>query len=323
MEPGVPAAFSPISLTFPEPAKDAKTSGRRTVLADWIASPENPLTYRVLANRLWQHHFGRGLVLTSGNFGRSGAAPSHPELLDYLAMTLVANDGKIKPLHKAILLSATYQQSSRHEPNAAAVDPENALLWRQNKRRLEAEAVRDSILAIAGTLNPAMGGPGVKPWIRADLLPTSQRNKWPVIAAEGPEHWRRSVYIYTKRQLLFPLMELFDSPTTTDVCDRRTSSVVPTQALLLMNDDFVADQAKRFAERLRKENGASLEKIVDAAHRLALGRDPSKDRVMDAIAFLKKQTEEHRSAGVADAEKEALIDFCNLLLNCNEFIFLD
>lgn len=324
VEPAAPAALAARPLSFPAQSAEAKSSGRRLVLADWIASRENGLTYRVMVNRVWQHHFGRGLVETAGNFGRRGAAPSHPELLEHLALEF-AKTGRLKPLHKAIMMSATYQQSSQFNASAAASDPDNRLLWRHSKRRLEAEAVRDSILAVAGTLNPKMGGPGVKPRIRPDLLPASQRNKWPELAADGPEQWRRSVYIYAKRQLLFPLLELFDAPTTTDVCNLRTESVVPTQALLLMNDDFVNDQAGRLAARVKKEAGADVEKQAERALWLARSRRPASERVADAVAFIKKQTQAYSAEG-RDAEKgatEALIDLCHVLFNCNEFIFLD
>ena len=324
VEPGVPSSLTPVALKFPEPSAEAKSSRRRVVLADWIASPDNVLTYRVMANRVWQHHFGRGLVETPGNFGRSGSMPSHPELLDHLAIEF-AKTGKLKPLHKTIMMSATYQQSSQQTASTALLDPDNALLSRQNKRRLEAEPVRDSILAITGMLNAKMGGPGIKPRIRPDLLPTSQRNKWPEIAADGPQEWRRSVYIYSKRQLLFPLLELLDAPTTTDVCDRRTESIVPTQALLMMNDDFVNDQAGKLAARVKKEAGVAADKQAERALWLAFSRAPSAERVTDAVAFMKKQAETHQAGGrgTEAAETEALIDLCHVLFNCNEFIFLD
>ena len=323
VEPAVPAVLSPVSLEFPTPAKGAKT-GRRTILANWIASPENPLTYRVLANRVWQHHFGRGLVFTPGNFGKSGAAPSHPALLDYLATELAATGGKLKPLHRAIMLSSVYQQSSTIADAGQKVDPDNTLLWRQNKRRLEAEAIRDGILAVAGKLNATAGGPGFKPRIRADLLPASQRNKWPVVAKEGPEHWRRSVYIYVKRQLLLPVLELFDAPTTTDVCDLRPESVVPTQALVLMNDEFVNDQAGYFAERV-KAAGPDASTRAERALWLALGRPPTATRIADATEFLAKQVKTHTADGRSanEAETMALTDLCHVLLNCNEFVYLD
>ena len=321
--PAVPAVLTWKDWPIQEAANNAKSSGRRLALAEWIASTENPLTYRVLANRLWQHHFGRGIVETSGNFGRSGGANTHPELLDHLAAWLIANGGQWKSFHKYIMLSATYQQGSGHDAASVAIDPENRLQWRQNKRRLEAEAIRDSILAIAGTLDPKMGGPGIKPRIRPELLPASQRNKWPVIAAEGPEHWRRSVYIYSKRQLLFPLLELFDAPNTTDVCDCRLASIVPTQALLLMNDEFVADQARRFAESLLKVHGLDWNMLIQQAYTKSLGRNPSTERMSQANLFISQQASAHRESQSKTPDLDALIDLCHVLFNANEFIFID
>jgi hypothetical protein len=323
VQAGVPSVLAWKNWPIPGAVSNGKPSGNRLALADWIASPENPLTYRVLANRFWQHHFGRGLVETSGNFGRSGAAPSNPELLDHLANRLIHGGGQWKSFHKYIMLSATYQQASSHDAESAAVDPENRLHWRQNKRRLEAEAIRDSILSVSGSLNPAMGGPGIKPRIRSELLPASQRNKWPLIASEGPAHWRRSVYIYSKRQLLFPLLELFDAPNTTDVCDCRLASIVPTQALLLMNDEFVDDQARRFADLLMKTHGSDLNLLVLQACTRSLGRPPSSDRIRQARAFMEQQVSAHREADAKMPELEALVDLCHVLFNTNEFVFID
>jgi mono/diheme cytochrome c family protein len=323
--PAVPAVLSAQPVPFPAARVDSRSTGRRLTLANWIAAPDNPLTWRVLANRIWQHHFGRGLVATPGNFGLSGARPSHPELLDYLATELAANGGHLKPLHRQIVLSATYQQASRGDATAAQLDPDNALLARMNVRRLEAEAIRDGILAVSGKLHLQAGGPGIKPRIRPDLLPASQRNKWPVVAKEGPEHWRRSVYIYIKRQLMMPLLELFDAPATTSTCNRREESVVPTQALVLMNDDFVHDQAGFFANRVRREAGPSPEKQAEQALWLALSRPPSAGRVADAVAFLSQQAQAHRDSGLSEteAERQALTDLCHVLFNCNEFVYLD
>jgi hypothetical protein len=223
------------------------------------------------------------------------------------------------------MMSATYQQSTQFNEAASRIDPDNRLLWRYGKRRLEAEAVRDSIMAVAGTLNPKVGGPGIKPRIRPDLLPASQRNKWPEVAADGPVQWRRSVYIYSKRQLLFPLLELFDAPATTDVCNRRAESVVPTQALVLMNDDFINDQAGRLAARVQKEAGADVKRQAERALWLALSRAPTSERLADALTFLKRQSRAHAAQGqdAGKAAAEALIDLCHVLFNCNEFIFLD
>ncbi|NBY01308.1 MAG: DUF1549 domain-containing protein [Planctomycetes bacterium] len=319
----VPSVLTWKDWPIPDVAKNTKSSKRRLALADWIASPENPLTYRVLANRFWQHHFGRGLVETSGNFGRSGALSSNPDLLDHLATCLVNNGGQWKNFHKYIMLSATYQQSSSHVAECAVIDPENHLHWRQNKRRLEAEAIRDSILSISDSINLGMGGPGVKPRIRSELLPASQRNKWPLIAREGPEHWRRSVYIYSKRQLLFPLLDLFDAPNTTDVCDCRLASIVPTQALLLMNDEFVDDQARRFAESLLKKHGSDLDILIQQSCYRALGRFPSSDRVHQARTFMDQRILAYRESKSKTPEFDAIVDLCHVLFNTNEFVFID
>jgi len=323
VQAAVPSALAWKNWEIPEATKNAKTSGRRLALADWIASPENPLTYRVLANRFWQHHFGRGLVETSGNFGKSGAMPSDPELLDHLAGWLIHNGGHWKSFHKYIMLSSTYQQASVSDVESAAVDPENRLHWRQNKRRLEAEAIRDSILAVSGSLNTSMGGPGVKPRIRSELLPASQRNKWPLIASEGYQHWRRSVYIYSKRQLLFPLLDLFDAPNTTDVCDCRMTSIVPTQALLLMNDEFVDDQSRRFAESLIGQHGPELETLIQQACYKSLGRFPSGERLRQARTFVDQQILAHRESKSKTPVNDAIADLCHVLFNTNEFVFID
>jgi hypothetical protein len=275
VDPAVPAVLATEPIGFPQPAGDAMSSLRRRTFAEWIAAPDNPLTWRVLANRVWQHHFGTGIVATPSNLGVSGAAPTHPELLDWLARELIANGGRIKPLHKLVLMSATYQQASQHQDAAAAIDPANKLIWRMNLRRLEAEVLRDGILAASGKLNLQPGGPGIKPRIRADLLTASQRNKWPVVAKETEQHWRRSVYIYTKRQLLMPMMELFDAPTTTDSCSVRLVSVVPTQALLLMNDEFVEDQAGYLVARAVAEVGEDLSRVIERMFQLTVSRPPS------------------------------------------------
>ncbi|NBR83893.1 MAG: DUF1549 domain-containing protein [Verrucomicrobia bacterium] len=326
--PAVPVVLAAKPLEFPAPAADAKSSGRRRVLAEWIAAPDNPLTWRVLANRIWQHHFGRGLVATPSNFGFKGERPTHPELLDFLAARLVAEGGRWKPMHKLLLMSATYRQASQipnyefRIPNST--DPDNTLLWRMNSQRLEAESLRDSILAISGKLNAQAGGPGIKPRIRADLLTASQRNKWPALASEGPAQWRRSVYIYVKRQLLMPMMELFDAPTTTDSCAERTRSVVPTQALVLMNDEFVEDQAGFLAQRAAADDGKAA-KAIARMHVLALAREPSAERLKQALAFVSAREAAYASEAGAKASprQRALTDLAHVLFNSSEFITIE
>ena len=323
--PAAPLVLVSNPLRFPEPETDAKSSGRRRTLAEWIAAPENPLTWRVLANRIWQHHFGRGLVATPSNFGFNGARPTHPELLDYLAARLASDGGRWKPLHKLLLMSATYRQASQPNELGQRIDPENAFLWRASRQRLEAEALRDSILAVSGKLNPQLGGPGIKPRIRADLLTASQRNKWPVLTSEGPAQWRRSVYIYAKRQLLMPIMELFDAPTTTDSCAERMQSVVPTQALVLMNDEFVEDHAGFLALRAVAEAGEHLSHVIERMQSLALAKPAGPERLKQAVAFV-----EAREAVYAKVpsptnlpRQRALTDLAHVMFNSSEFIYIE
>lgn len=321
---GVPQVLQSSQTEF-TPQRTAHTTGQRLALAEWIAAPENPLTWRVAVNRLWQHHFGRGLVATPSNFGLSGAAPTHPELLDWLALEMAAQGGHWKPVHRLLMTSATYRQASQANEQAASADPENLLLWRMNKRRLEAESLRDSVLQIAGTLNQQAGGPGIKPRIPRELLVASQRNKWPVVEQEGPEHWRRSVYIYVKRQLAFPLLELFDTPSTAHTCAIRQESTIPTQALVLMNDLFTQEQAQWFARRVRETMPADFAAQSRQALWLALCREPSPARVREAAEFLQAQQAAHqeRNATSEEAAQLALVDLCHVLLNCNELLYID
>jgi hypothetical protein len=304
--PAVPTLFKPVS--FPPPA--AKTSLRRKTLAEWITSPDNALAWRVIANRVWQHHFGQGIVASPSNFGFTGAKPTHPELLDYLARQLIANSGRFKALHKLILMSATYRQQrrtsfpTRSEPGLES--PGYGLT------RMEAEVLRDCILQASGKLNDQMGGPGIKPRLRADLLPASQRNKWPLLKTEGPEQWRRSVYIYQKRQLLMPMLELFDAPTTTDSCAARLESTVPTQALVLMNDDFVEEQAAYLAKRA---SSATLDATIKRMFMLTLGHEPSADRLQQSLDFVKARE-------AASSRDQALTDLAHVLFNSSEFVYI-
>jgi len=224
------------------------------------------------------------------------------------------------------------------------------LLWHARQRRLEAEVLRDGILAVAGSLNDKLGGPGVKPRIRPELLEASQRNKWPEVKKEGPEHWRRSVYIYVKRQLPFPMLELFDQPNSAQTCERRDENIVPTQALLLMNDEFVAEQAERFAERVIKTAGSDPGRQTAVAVRLAFAREATPAEIAETAAFLRERAAGYRREGqagstagrqvpgvagqqaasvsgeqaaAAAAERSALVDFCYVLFNSNEFAYLD
>jgi hypothetical protein len=220
-------------------------------------------------------------------------------------------------------MSAAYRQSSQYREEAQQLDPQNRRLWRMNKQRLEAEALRDSILAVSGKLNLEMGGPGIKPRLRAELLPTSQRNKWPQLETEGPEQWRRSVYIYVKRQLLMPMMELFDAPTTTDSCPQRIPSVVPTQALVLMNDEFVEDHAGFLAQRAAPREDEPLASAVARMYELAMARPAGEGRLQQALAFVQERERVYSEENPSAARVRALTDLAHVLLNSSEFLYVE
>jgi hypothetical protein len=271
---------------------DAPTSGRRLALAQWIASPTNPLTARVLVNRIWQHHFGQGLVRTPSDFGRSGTTPTHPELLDWLATEFIESGWSLKKLHRTILLSQVYRQSSRanREP-AAKIDPDNRLLWRQNLRRLEAEALRDSILSLAGTLNLQMAGRGFFPHLGGEILAGQSRPGLDWEVSSEAEKNRRSIYAFVRRTMAVPFLESFDYNNTTSPLAERVTTTVAPQALLLLNDSFLQDQAAAFARRLRLEAGSGLPAQIQRAYKLALQRSPTQRELTLAGEFLQRQTD--------------------------------
>ena len=290
------------------PAKFSRTEpSARLALADWIASTENPLTWRVMANRVWQHLFGRGLVGTPSNLGVSGSPPTHPALLDHLAIVLRDSDGRIKPLIREICLSHAFQQDSAYRKSAHASDPANHLYWRFPKHRLEAEVIRDSILSSSGKLNRKMGGSGIKPRIPSEIITQSMRNQWPRVKTETATHWRRSVYIYLKRQLPMPLMELLDAPDSSESCALRFESTTPTQALALLNDAFVNEQAGHAVERARREKpDAPAQRLME----LTWARAPSAAELAKARAFLEKP-------------EITLVDLGVVLFNSSPFVYVD
>jgi hypothetical protein len=288
------------------PPSNGRTSGRRLALAEWLTSRENPLTARVMVNRIWHQHFGRGIVATIDNFGKMGEAPTHPELLDWLAVEFMDRGWSIKAMHRLLMTSEAYKMSSQfqHAKNYE-LDPENKLNWKFRARRLDAEAVRDSILAVSGTLNRELGGVAVFPKLEAEVLTQLTNGIWRR-EQDGPKVWRRSVYIYRKRSLPFPMLESFDLPDQNISCGVRTVSTVPTQALMLMNDEFVVRQAELFAGRVR-EAEPEPGKQIDLAYKLALGRAPDARERQTAAEYLRG----HDLSG-----------FVHVLLNLNEFLYL-
>jgi hypothetical protein len=268
------------------------TAGRRQSLAEWIASPANPLTARVLVNRVWHHHFGRGLVRTTTDFGRVGSLPTHPELLDWLASEFIRQGGSIKALHRLILTSATWMQASGEQnPEALQADPANDLLWRQNLRRLDAEALRDSLLAISGALNLEAGGRGFFPALSGEVLAGGSRpgTDWQV-SGTG-ERARRSVYAYIRRTSMVPMFEAFDYSNATSPLSERPITTVAPQALMLLNDAFVQEQAVELAHRIRTEagSGASSETLLQHAWTRATGRKPLPEELARMSQYQRRQ----------------------------------
>jgi hypothetical protein len=305
---------------------DTKSSLRRRALAEWLTDLDNGagnLTARVIVNRLWQHHFGVGLVATPNDFGLQGARPTHPELLEYLAGQLIAHGWRLKPLHRLIVESATYQQASAPVAASAALDPDNTLLWRQNSRRLEGEIIRDTMLAVAGTLNPKLFGPPVFPAMPRDAIATGSNVKWPLDAVDGPDTWRRSIYIFIRRSLTLPMVAAYDGPDAAASCGRRQETIVPAQALELLNGPFALEQARHFADRVRQDAGPDPAAQVRRAMALAWGRDPSPAEIDRATRFLTGQVRLLASEPPSKQRHEALVDFCRVLFNSNELIYLD
>jgi mono/diheme cytochrome c family protein len=334
------------------------TTGRRLALAQWLTSPENPLLARVIVNRVWMHHFGRGLVGTPSDFGLMGEKPSHPELLDWLASAFVSEPSgsgaqlglgwSLKRLHKLIMTSTAYRQSSFSDSKNEALDPENRLYWRKPIQRLDAEAIRDAMLTASGTINRKMFGPPVP--VREDLVgqvvvgidKKQGDNKMPVEVPMNGEEFRRSVYVQVRRSRPLGFLNAFDAPAMELNCERRSSSTVAPQALMLMNSDFVLEQARQFAERLQREEGNDSRRQIKRAWELAFSRTPSESEVRQSLDFLARQlaelkvnpaktagdSEDRRKSKKAEAPKPApeilaLTNFCQALLSANEFLYVD
>jgi len=310
----------PPGVLLPDNAPDLppETSTPRAVLAKWVIDPENPLAARVMVNRIWEYHFGRGIVSTPNDFGRMGERPTHPELLDYLANEFVSSGYSVKHIHRLILLSNAYRQSSAVPEKAAALekDPENKLLWRFNRRRLEAEELRDAILAVAGNLNPEAGGPSIMVPIEKELVNALYKPSQWQVTPDPAQHNRRSVYLIAKRNLRLPFVEVFDAPDTLVSCPRRESSTHAPQALELLNGSFSNREAKVLAVRLPAESGRSYRRQIVLAYRLAAGRAPTQRELQLALDFLR---EEARRAG----DEKARAEFALAIFNLNAFLYVN
>ncbi len=319
--PGTLSCLPALHQEFAPPPADSKTTQRRLQMAQWIVDPRNPLTARVIVNRLWQHHLGEGLVRTPDNFGFNGQKPTHPELLDWLSSELVEGGWRLKRLHKRIVMSATYRQSSLHPLAAkyAEKDSANLFWWRANRRRLDAESLRDAILQTSGQLDLRQGGPSFYPPISAEALEGLSMKSGGYKQSPPEETRRRSIYMFTKRALIAPLMTAFDACDTTLPNGRRDVTTVAPQALALLNNEWVHAQSQHFARRVVAAASEPAGRVI-SAWRLALGRLPSDDERTMAVAFVDRQRQRSTSN---DAESLAWASLCHVLLNTNEFIYLD
>jgi cytochrome c553 len=322
VEPGFPLVLVPgeaaAAAVIPDGYRARGTSGRRRVLAEWIAGPANPLTARVMANRIWQMCFGRGLVPTPNDFGRLGEAPTHPELLDWLAAEFIRSGWDVKHLQRLILTSRSYRMSAAPREQAVASDPLNTRYWRHDMRRLGAEEIRDSMLLVSGQLNLAAGGPPVYPPLPEEVLATASNRGSAWGRSPPADQVRRSLYVKVKRSLRLPVLVDHDAPDPDMSCAARFNTTVPTQALGMLNSAFVNDQAAAFAARVRARSGDEPAAFARAALALALARPPTGDEVAACLDLERRLRDE---AGLAAAA--ALDRLCLVILNLNEFVWLD
>jgi len=332
VEPGFLSILDPGPADY-RPIPELSTSGRRTALAQWMIDPENPLTSRVMVNRLWHHHFGRGIVASPSDFGRMGERPTHPELLDYLARRFMEDGWSLKRMHRLIMTSEAYQQSSSFNEPASKKDPFNKLLWRFRPQRLEGEVIRDSMLAVSGALNAKLGGPSVMPPLPEGM--PEKRLGW-VTDDDPEERRRRSLYVFIRRNHRYPMMQAFDMPDTHASCARRDVTTTAPQALALLNDEQTIDWAAEFAARVLHQAGADPSAQVREAFLLAYSREPDSGEKDSALTFLAEQRERadarksagYRIAPPADLPEQmdapagaALTDLCHALMNSNEFVY--
>ncbi|OWK41630.1 DUF1553 domain-containing protein [Fimbriiglobus ruber] len=301
--PGAASCVTEVDVAFPTGGSEG---ARRLALADWLVHPKNPLTRRTIVNRVWQYHFGRGIVDTPSDFGKNGSTPSHPELLDYLADRFQSDGESLKTLHKLIVTSSTYRQSSATDEKAAKIDADNRLLWRQNRARLEAEAVRDAVLVVSDSLDQRMGGPGFELFrYKDDKSPVYDHTD--VARINDPNNWRRTVYRFTVRSVSNPFLECLDCADPSINTPVRNTTITAQQSLALLNDPFLLKQSELFAKRLTRV-GDSVQKQIEAGFRIAFGRMPTQAEV-DLLVPL--------------VEKRGLAQFCRVLFNANEFIYID
>jgi hypothetical protein len=321
VQPGVPsvlaAGLKPYQIEPPWPG--ARSTGRRLALARWLIQPQHPLTARVMVNRMWAHHFGQGIVKSVGNFGHAGAPPTHPELLDWLATEFVRQGWSMKAIHRLMITSGAYRQSSAVSPEIEKADPDNKMLSRMSLRRLDAEAMSDTMVMIAGKLDETRFG-------RPD--PVLGRDDGLVEPIEGEKGWRRSIYVEQRRSQIPSILETFDFPQLNPACLERSHSNVAPQALHMLNDPTVQKLADYFAERVTKEAGEVPERQIEHAYWLAISRTPNAEELKASLESLARFREIIRKQPAAsgrprDENQEALGAFCHILINSATFVYVD
>ena len=332
VEPGFLALLDPSPARY-QPTPDSGSSGRRSALAKWLTEPGNPLTSRVMVNRLWHYHFGQGIVRTPSDFGLMGERPTHPALLDWLAAEFRRGGWSLKRMHRLMMNSKTYQQAADFRPESSERDPFNKLLWRFPPQRLEGEVIRDSMLAVSGRLNMAVGGPSVYPALPPGAAPP--RGGWDVPESRHDQD-RRSVYVFVRRNSRYPMLESFDMPDTHESCARRVSTTTAPQALALLNSEHTLGWAQGLAGRVLEAAGSDRDRQVREAFRLAYSRQPDGWERDTVLTFFETQREiiaeraaaggdlllpDLYPAGMDPQEAAAVVDLCHMLLNSNEFVY--
>lgn len=344
--PEVEAAFPRIADVWKEPLSTEDANQQRAELAHWMTQPDHPLTSRVIVNRVWRYHFGRGLSGTPSDFGLLGESPSHPELLDWLASEFVSSGWDLKALHRLIVTSSVYRQASHVSANsdemiartaAREADPNNELLWCFPRQRLDAEIVRDAMLAACGSLNTEQGGPGVRPPLPPELVGTLLKDQWKP-SPRPADHVRRSVYIFARRNLRYPLFEVFDRPAANSSCPQRGQTTTARQSLLMLNSELVLRMSQKLAGIVWDEEGAAPQQQVTAVFTRALGRAPTSEELHEMVDFLQRQktllaseAREPVTLSLPLCEQEiadpyaaaALTDLCLAVLNSSEFVYVD
>ncbi|HEV3446335.1 MAG TPA: DUF1549 and DUF1553 domain-containing protein [Gemmataceae bacterium] len=322
LPPGFPE-FLPTAAPDTHLDGQTQSTGRRAALARWLTAKNHPLTARVLVNRLWQHHFGVGIVGTPNDFGVQGDAPSHPELLDWLAVEFMEHGWSLKHMHRLMVMSSAYCQTSQisagtsEQVKASAVDPANRFLWHARRQRLEGEAMRDAMLSLSGELNPRMFGVSAHP-----RLPEKISNYAWKPDAKAEDQQRRSIYLFAKRNMRYPMFDAFDLPDMHNSCARRTQTTTAPQALLLLNGDFTLERARSWAAQLLAAHHGDAQGLVAGAYRAAWGRQASDEEIRLGLKFLHDQAE-RLSLSNGEKKEEIVADFCHVLMNANEFLYID